>query len=244
MASDTESQLIQVCISSLIDRFRKVQGVKHQTVGIDSLSFSSNIFGNVVFYDFAGRREFHTSHAEIFSAHKVMGRVFVVVVNIAQSDDDICDCLHYWVSFIQDCSVHSEIMPHVILVGSHGDLADIGHAHRLLQRECSEHYNQLVEPNFIVCLDCTKSWSSGLYRLHSYVKDSCDSIRKMQGRLTNSAMLCMHMFEKPIPMYVFKDALLRIYAQGLRGNPTCFPVTQLSCYHYSRYCMTGDKLFF
>ena len=48
---------------------------------------------------------------------------------------------------------------------------------------------------------------------------------KMQERLTNYAMLCMHMFEKPIPICVFKDALLRICAQVLRGNPTCFPVT-------------------
>jgi len=67
---------------------------------------------------------------------------------------------------------------------------------------------------------------------------------KMQERLTNYAMLCMHMFKKPIPICVFKDALLRICAQVLKGNPTCFPVTQLNCYHYSRYCMTGDKLFF
>jgi len=123
----------------IIGRFRKVQGVKHQTVGIDSFSFSSNIFGSVVFYDFAGQREFHTSHAEIFSAHKIMGGVFIVVVNIAQSDDDICSCLHYWVSFIQDCSAHWEIMPHVVLVGSPGDLADVDRAHKLLQRECSEH---------------------------------------------------------------------------------------------------------
>jgi len=123
----------------IIGRFRKVQEVKHQTVGIDSFSFSSNIFGSVVFYDFAGQREFHTSHAEIFSAHKIMGGVFIVVVNIAQSDDDICSCLHYWVSFIQDCSAHWEIMPHVVLVGSPGDLADVDRAHKLLQRECSEH---------------------------------------------------------------------------------------------------------
>ena len=87
-------------LSSLIGRFRKVKGVKDQTVGIDSFSFSSNIFENVAFYNFAGQREFHTSHAEIFSAHKIMEGVFIVVVNIAQSDDDICGCLHYWVSFI------------------------------------------------------------------------------------------------------------------------------------------------
>jgi len=102
LSEDTTST--KFCCYWLLVAWDFTQGVKHQTVGIDSLGFSSNIFGNVVFYDFAGQREFHTSHAEI-SAQKVMGGVFVVVVNIAQSDDGICSCLHYWVSFIHDCSL-------------------------------------------------------------------------------------------------------------------------------------------
>jgi len=191
-------------LSSLIGRFRKVKGVKHQTVGIDSFSFSSNIFGNVVFYDFAGQREFHTSHAEIFSAHKIMGGVFIVVVNIALSDDDICGCLHYWVSFIQDCSAHWEMMPHVILVGSHGDQADVDHAHKLLQKECSEHYNQLVESNFIV-------------------RRRVVTIRKNAGKASQLCHAVYAYVQKTYTSVCVQGCTLKDMCTGLEGKTYLFP---------------------
>ena len=202
-------------LSSLIGRFQKVQGVKHQTVGIDSFSFSSDIFGDVVLYDFAGQREFHMIHADILSARKAVGGVFVVVVNIAQSDDDICSSLQYWVSFIQECCADSEMVPHVIVVGSHADMADVDHAHTLLQKMCSEHCHQIYEPKFFVFVDCTKRFSSGLHHLHSCLKESCDSIRENAGEIDKHCY-ALHTYVRK--NYANVCATLGDICSGLEGN--------------------------
>ena len=207
-------------LSSLTGRFQEVRGVKHQTNGIDSFSFSSDIFGNVVFYDFAGQREFHMIHADILSAHKAVGGVFVVVVNIAQSDDDICSSLQYWVSFIQECCADSEMVPHIIVVGSHADMADVDHAHTLIQKMCPEHCNQTYEPQFIVCLDSTKRFSSGLHRLHSCLKESCDSIRENAGEIDKHCY-ALHTYVRK--NYANVCATLGDICSGLEGNSYLLP---------------------
>ena len=59
-------------LNSLIGRFQKVKGVKPQTAGIDSFSFNSSKFGNVVIFDFAGQRVSHQScslSAKLFLSH-------------------------------------------------------------------------------------------------------------------------------------------------------------------------------
>ena len=99
-------------IKSLIGQFQKARGVKQHTVGIDidSFSFSSKDFGNIMVYDFAGQQEFHTSHAAVLqsSSSHLVG-LFVVVVNIAQCEHDLYQHLNYWVSFIQECCAHSVV---------------------------------------------------------------------------------------------------------------------------------------
>ena len=96
--------------------------MRQQTAGIDSFSFSSNDFGNVVIYDFAGQREFLTSHAAFLqNSSSQMAGIFIVVANIAQCESDICQSLQYWVSFILECCARSEMKPHIIFVGSHED---------------------------------------------------------------------------------------------------------------------------
>ena len=98
-----------------------------QTAGIDSFSFSSTEFGYVVIYDFAGQREFYTSHAAFLQSYLThRARIFIVVTNIAQCEDKFSDSLHYWVTFIQDCCTHNQIKPHAVFVGSHVDQLDKG----------------------------------------------------------------------------------------------------------------------
>ena len=106
-------------LSSLIGQFQ-VKIVKQHTVRIHSFTFSSSEFGNVVIYDFAGQREFHTSHAAFlqnYSTHMV--GIFIIVTNIAKCEDYICQSLQYWMSFIQNCCAHNEMIPHVIHVITH-----------------------------------------------------------------------------------------------------------------------------
>ena len=176
-------------ISSLIGRLQRIKGVRQQTAGIDSFSFSSNDFGNVVIYDFAGQREFLTSHAAFLqSSSSQLAGIFIVVANIAQCESDICQSLQYWVSFILECCAHSKNKPYIIFVGSHEDQLDRGSVdqiHSLFDKAVfSKHgTNQFYKPKGIVHLDCTRPASSGLNFLRYHLEESCNSIRKHAGKI-------------------------------------------------------------
>jgi len=171
-------------LNSLIGRFQRVKGTRQQTAGIDSFSFSSNELGNIVLYDFAGQREFYTSHAAFLqNISSSTAGIFLLVVNIAQSEDDISKNLQYWVSFIQECCAHSNTKPCIIFVGSHADQlhsGDVDQAFMLL-KGFSQHSDELghfYKPEAIVCLDCTRPASYDLDLLCSYLRERCNSIRE------------------------------------------------------------------
>ena len=116
-----------------------------QTAGIDSISFSSNDFGNVVIYDFVGQPEFLTSHAAFLqNSSSQLAAIFIVVTNISQCENSICHSLQYWVSFILECCAHSKIKPHIIFVGSHEDqlvMGDIEQRYLLVEKIVSSRHD-------------------------------------------------------------------------------------------------------
>ena len=152
------SRVTLASITSLIGRFQKVKGVRQQTAGIDSLSFRSKDFGNVVIYDFAGQREFLTSHAAFLqNISSQMAGIFIVVTKIAQSESDICKSLQYRVSFIEECCAHSEVKPHIIFVGRHEDQlrkGDVDQVHSLVDEAFFRTHasNMFYKPKGIVHL--------------------------------------------------------------------------------------------
>ena len=112
-----------------------------------------------------------------YSTH--MARIFIVVTSIAQSEDDISQSLHYWMSFIQDCCTHNKMKPHVIFVGSHADQVDKGdidQAFTTIQQGFSE--STFYETEAVICLDCTQPASPQLDLLRYHLGESCNSIRQ------------------------------------------------------------------
>ena len=164
---------------------QKVQRVRKQTAGINLFSFSSSDFGDVMIYDFVGQREFHSSHAAFlqnYSTH--MTGVFIIVTSIAQCEDNMCQSLHYWVSFIQDCCTHNEMKSHVIFVGSHADQLDKGDIDQAFTTiEQGFSVNKIYETEAVICLDCTQSASPFMNLLRYHLTESCNSIRERTEKI-------------------------------------------------------------
>ena len=217
-------------LSSLIGRFQKVKGVKPQTAGIDSFSFNSSKFGNVVIYDFAGQREFHTSHAAIlqsYSSH--MADIFIVVTNIAQCEESTYQSLQYWMSFIQDCCAHNKMKPHVISVGSHADQLDMGGIEiaLIVLKEGfsihSENSNQCYETKNVVCLNCIQRASPKLDLLCCYLEESCNAIRKKIEKIDQRCyVLHKYVLKAYINTGIF-GCCLKKFAEDLEGNLYLLP---------------------
>ena len=235
-------------MSSLIGRFQKVKGVREQTAGIDSHSFNSNVFGNVVIYDFAGQREFLTSHAAFLQNSSQLTGIFIVVTNIAQCQNDVCRSLQYWVSFILECCAHSKMKPHILFVGSHADQLDSGdidQIHSLVDKTVFHKSisDQLYEPQDIVYLDCTRPVSSGLDQLRYNLEESCNSIREQAEKINQRCYILQRYVWNVYTSALFKDVLLRVFPKVLTTTHTCFPAIHQSYYHCSKFCMTKVKCF-
>ena len=215
--------------SSLIGRFQRVKGVRQQTAGIDSLSFCSSDFGNVVMFDFAGQQEFYTNHAAFLqnSSSNTAG-IFLLVVNISQCEDDISKDLQYWVSFIQECCAHSKTKPCVILVGSHADQlasGDVDQAFMLLKgfSQHSDNINNFYTLEGIVCLDCTRRASHELDLLYLYLQESCNSIRENAGSIDQRCYILHRYIRKTYTNAGVQGCTLENISKDLENNSYLLP---------------------
>ena len=217
-------------LSSLIGRFQKVKGVTQQTAGIDSFTHCSSEVGHVVIYDFAGQREFYTSHAAIlqsYSSH--IADIFIVVTNIALGEDHICQSLQYWVSFIQDCCTYNKMKPHVIFVGSHADQLDMGSVERALKvieqgfSVHSESCHQFYETEAVVCLNCTQAASPQVNLFRYHLEESCNAIRKKTEKIDQ----CCYVLHKYIHKIYVNEGVsecgLKHFSEDLESNPYLLP---------------------
>ena len=137
-------------------------------------------FGNVILYDFAGQREYYTSHAaflQSFMPHTT--GIFVVVVNISDHNEKIREHLQYWLTFVQECWTHSETRPCVILVGSYSDQVreEIGKKSSVLKEIAYSSQQNFWECIGVICLNCTEYISAGLDQLRFYLETGCTDLR-------------------------------------------------------------------
>ena len=122
--------------STLIKSFKKTgissifqlsqDAVPPHTAGIVPSCYQSREMGWVMCYDFAGDKEYYSSHSAILSAiskSSVGKSVFVVVTNLIKGSSVLCNEISYWLSFIaMVCNGQSNV--EVIVVLSHSDQVD------------------------------------------------------------------------------------------------------------------------
>ena len=164
--------------------FRRVGRVPCRTAGIIPITFRSKTFGNTVLYDMAGQVEYYSSHAAVIeNTLQSSPPAFLVVVNLSESKDEIQTKLRYWWSFIDNHAARSTAPPHVILIGSHADVAR-SRGERV-QEKMSSISAALRQLSFSchfageVALDCRDPASRELDQLCHAVNQTCISLRKL-----------------------------------------------------------------
>ena len=97
-----------------------VQEVKPHTAGIVPNKLHNYDFGNVIIHDFAGHKEYYSSHAAVLeSLLEKSGAVFVVVINLTR---DLSQQVRFWSSaFINEHQRNLSSECHLIVIGSHAD---------------------------------------------------------------------------------------------------------------------------
>ena len=97
-----------------------VQEVELHTAGIVPNKLKDKNLGNVIIHDFAGQKEYYSSHTAVLeSLLEKSGAVFVVVINLTQ---DLSQQVRFWSSVFNNerqRNLSSEC--HLIVIGSHAD---------------------------------------------------------------------------------------------------------------------------
>ena len=159
--------------------FSRVRNVPVRTAGIIPITFRSKTFGSTVLYDMAGQYEYYSSHAAVIENTVLSSPpVFVVVVDLSESDDKIMEKLKYWWSFIDNHATQFIVRPHVILIGSHADISGVSVQEKM--PTISSALRSLSSSFYFVgqvALDCRDPVSRELDQFCSLVNKSCIALR-------------------------------------------------------------------
>ena len=178
---------------------KKVSGVDEKTAGIIPYDFESKRYGLVTMYDFAGHREFYSSHTVLLqNSIESSPPIILLVVDLRESCQEIKQNVQYWLSFLENqCSPNSR-KPHVIIVGSHADILKS-------REECIKEKEEIIQSfvcfesvNIVgfVSMDCQYSESSSMTKLRQYLTESSKSLRITGNIKFNAHCFLVYLFDK------------------------------------------------
>ena len=105
----------------VINRFWKVHDIRQRTAGIEPIKFSSQKYGETLFYDFAGQAQYHGPHQSFLEAMLNKPEVSVtllLLVKAVEEEDIITQQLHRW---LQPLAQRRASCTQVIVIGSFSD---------------------------------------------------------------------------------------------------------------------------
>ena len=184
-----------------VTRSKPVSGVDKKTAGIVPHDFESKTYGRVTLYDFAGQSEFYGSHAALLqNAIQTSTPMFLVVVDLSESNEDIKRNIFYWLSFLENQCTSVSSKPHFVVIGSHADILkskreDPKRKGSLLTAQTIPQFPSLEFAGF-VAMDCQYADSAGMRELHQLLKTSCDSLRSQENINFNAHCFLVYLLDK------------------------------------------------
>ena len=173
-------------IARLAGRLSKVSGVKERTAGIECHMIHSSKIGHITLYDMAGHEEYHNAHDTVIRS-SVSGQssaLFLLVVHLGASVENLRRAVSYWLSFIQSqVSVESSApvaKPYLLVVGSHADhiqsKQDLQEKEIMIETFCKDAEN--IDFVNYVRVDCRYSESSSLTQLRGHILTTHDELQE------------------------------------------------------------------
>ena len=191
-------------IVKILTPAKKVSGVEEKTAGIIPCEFESKKYGQVALYDFAGQAEYYSTHAALLqNSIESSPPIFLIVVNLCQSYDEIKKNILYWLTFLENqcTSVDKELRPHVIVIGSHADILESKGEKTQEKASVLDHIKDL--PHFkslkvtdFISMDCQFSQSAGMKRLRKQLQDSCEKLRIKEEIRFNTHCFLVYLLDK------------------------------------------------
>ena len=162
-------------LKKLTNRFTKVQDIRQRTAGIEAVQFSSQKYGETLFYDFAGQSDYHGPHQSFLEAMLSKPGVSVsllLLVKATDEEDVISRQVTQWLQPLSLASAPST--PQVILVGSFLDQVKSREEATKTLLRCTQSVQE--EFHFSTqgpcLLDCRKPDSEGMDQICTFLQEA------------------------------------------------------------------------
>ena len=174
-----------------------VQEVKLHTAGIVPNVLEDENLGNVIIHDFAGQREYYSSHAAVLeNLLQKSGAVFVVVINLTQ---DLSQQVRFWSSvFINECQRNLSSKCHLIVIGSHADKVGEGLDRKVHQLKGHISKELADVECAIYPLDCRLRSVDDLRPFTESLSCYCALIRDKQQAVSLYCIFLYHVLEEQV----------------------------------------------
>ena len=163
-------------LSKLLPSFRRVDDRRKRTAGIEPIPHSSQRYGEVLFFDFAGQHEYHGPHQvflESLLSNAGASVTLLLVVRLMEEEEAILHQLHRWLSPVALMATVANPPP-VIVIGSFLDKVKSEEEATAKMARCLEETTKNLEdlPLQIMgscMLDCRQPQSKGMDVLCRYL---------------------------------------------------------------------------
>ena len=162
--------------------------VEPLTAGIDAHTFTSHEVGNVVLYDFAGHREYYSSHFAVLENLMLRSpAVFLVLTKLVLSEEIMLKDLHFWFNFIENISkeMKSSMKSQILVVGSRLDeLTTSVDAIQRLVDGVAEKVLRSQEYRGFLPMECHRPGGKGVKEFICMLSESCEAVLNRSDKIS------------------------------------------------------------
>ena len=162
-------------LKKFTNRFTKVQDIRKRTTGIEAVQFSSQKYGETLFYDFAGQSDYHGPHQSFLEAMLSKPGVSLSLLLLLKATDEeniITRQVTHWLQPLSLTSAPST--PQVILVGSFLDQVESREEATDKLLRCTQSVQEQFHFNIQgpCLLDCRKPASEGIDQICTFLQEN------------------------------------------------------------------------
>ncbi len=204
---------------SVFQKARPVDDVDTRTVGIIPYEVYTKEFGRIIYFDFAGQKDFYASHCAILeNAIQTSPPIIILCAELVESEQAIIDSTYRWLTLVQNQCTNLKGKAHVIVVGSHADqVKEIGEDPQAKESIFAPIIKQFSKFEFtgFIPMDCRFADSSEMNIFRKQIQKSSAILRSPEIITLNAHTFFIYFAEK------FKDDLavsLKVVQQQIHSD--------------------------
>ena len=204
---------------SKLQKAKHVDGVDTKTVGIIPYEIYTKKFGRIIYFDFAGQKEFYTSHCAILeNAVQTSPPIIILCAKLVESEQAIIDSTYRWLTLVQNQCTNLKGKAHVIVVGSHADeVKEMGKDPQAKESIFAPIIKQFPKFEFkeFIPMDCRFADSNDITKARKQILKSSAVLRSPETISLNAHTFYIYLAEN------FKDNLavsLKVVQQRIHSD--------------------------